>query len=41
MNINMYPNPQAVRGSQDPTGMTLAKMPNSWEMEPEEITSSR
>ena len=30
-----------VRGSQDSMGMTLAKIPNSGEMEPEETTSSR
>ena len=30
-----------VRGSQDSMGVTLAKMPNSAEMEPEETTSSR
>jgi hypothetical protein len=30
-----------VRGSQDAMGMTLAEMPNSEEMEPEENSTSR
>jgi hypothetical protein len=35
------PDASDVRGSQDPMGMTLAKMTNSVEIEPEETSSRR
>jgi hypothetical protein len=35
------PDARRARGSQDPTGMTLTKIPNRVEIEPEEIISSR
>ena len=35
------PDAKEARGSQDSTGMTLAKISNSREVEPEETTSSR
>ena len=34
------PNAREARGSQDPTGLTLAKIPNKGEIEPVETISS-
>ena len=40
-NLKKVPETRNVRGSQDSMGVTLAKMPNSGEMEPDETTSGR
>ena len=41
VNLKKVPETWDVRGSHDSMGMTLAKMPNSGEMEPEETTTSQ